>query len=675
MTESAAINRQTVRKRPLVWVKELVLYKSIDPVTEIRRMPFSMGVNIIQGTMSESSDHFESGHGIGKTTVCRLIRYCLGEKTFGQSHVLEEVKHCFPDSYVGALIEVDGSDWAILRPLGIRRKQSAFQSSSLLDLIGAEKAQKYEDFTAALEAAAMAGLHDREVLTNGHSIQWLHILAMCSRDQESRYDLWWNWRHSRSESSTPKFDKPKVDAGLCVRSLLGLLDPQERKLRARLEKLETDLPAIRERIKEKQAEPRFHMNRLRTTLKDEFAVEEAATVPLEDGQLFGVSQAAENRLRELRIGLNGINEQLPQLDRQISMAAASLLEQSEMFGQQEAASEATADGTENALDVLDGLRSRKQSLVDMQETLCRPGRITFGMCSKVQEHLAELDQDLARQQRETLPEVAEREQIAAELSRRAERWQTPIEQMRERLNELNRQKNDLLERRLFLNGLIKRLPTVADELRKWNGILAGSEENQELEALRNDETTTEREIEQAREKLREVVGKQAERAKSFASRFNSIVQRTINDEFKGLVDITEEGVSFRINRGNSLFGEAYETLAVLLADLALLAESSVAGVHHPGFLLHDSPREADLNVRIYERLLEVAASLVQDARDDEDMPSQYIVTTTTPPSDRLTEDRVTKHYFSSGAGSLFGMQLEAPARAAQGTLFNSEGDE
>lgn len=673
MMESATINRRAVLKRPLVWVKELVLYKSIDPLAEIRQMPFSMGLNIVQGRMSDSTEPFESGHGIGKTTVCRLIRYCLGENTFGQRHVLEEVKHCFPDAYVGAIVEVEGSEWAVLRPLGTRRKQFALQGANLADLIESDETQKYEDFAAALEAAALAGLQDRKVLTNGHSIQWPHILAMCSRDQESRYDLWWNWRPSRSESSTRKFDKPKVDAGLCVRSVLGLLDPEERRLRARLEKLETDLPVIREKIKEKEAEPRFHINRLRTTLKSEFGVVDAADIPLEEGQLFGVSQAADCRLRELQEELDGINGRLPQLDRRVSMAAASLLEQSEMFGQQAAASEATADGTENTLNELDELRNQKQWLVDMQESLCRPGRITFGMCSKVQEHLADIDQQLAEQQREALPEVAQREQIAAELSQRAERRQAPIEQMRERLNELNRQKNDLLERRLALNGLIKRLPTVASELRKWNGILEGSVPNKELEALRDDETKAENEIKQAKQKLSEVVGKQAERAESFASRFNSMVQRTINDDFKGLVDINEDGVSFRINRGNSLFGEAYETLAVLLADLALLAESSSAEVHHPGFLLHDSPREADLNVRIYERLLEVANSLMQDVREGEDMPYQYIVTTTTPPSDTLKNDRVTMHYLSSDDGSLFRMQLDANTyKEQEHRLFDTE---
>jgi hypothetical protein len=197
---------------------------------------------------------------------------------------------------------------------------------------------------------------------------------------------------------------------------------------------------------------------------------------------------------------------------------------------------------------------------------------------------------------------------------------------------------------------MRRLPTLTNELKKWNGILEGTEPNRELETLRSDESATVEEIQQAKQKLSGAVNKQVERSNSFSSRFNSIVQRTINNEFRGLVGISEDGVSFRINRGNSLFGEAYETLAVLLADLALLVEGAVSEVHHPGILVHDSPREADLNVRIYERMLEVATEMIEGLRHDGNTPFQYFVTTTTPPSDRLAIDRVTKHFLSGGDG-------------------------
>ena len=133
------------RARPLVWVKKLVLYKSIDPMDEIRQISFTTGLNIIQGESNQSDEAFQSGHGIGKTTVCRLIRYCLGENSYGQKHVIEEVKHCFPYAYVGALIELDGSEWAVLRPLGNRIKEFAKEGATLDNLIQAREAEAGDD--------------------------------------------------------------------------------------------------------------------------------------------------------------------------------------------------------------------------------------------------------------------------------------------------------------------------------------------------------------------------------------------------------------------------------------------------------------------------------------------------------------------------------------------------
>lgn len=672
MSMAGGKKRNTPRKRPLVWIKELVLFESLDPLVQIRRLPFDMGLNIIQGEANDSSDAFETGHGIGKTTVCRLIRYCLGEKTFGQQHVVAEVRHCFPSSFVGAVIEVAGVEWSVMRGLGQRARHYAKEGVPLAELVTSDDPMDFERFTEALDAAAFEGMADRSILSNGESLEWLHLLAMCSRDQEARYDLYWNWRHKRSDSLSPRFAKGKVDAGLCLRAVLGLLESKEPRLRKKLEELEQSLAQIRDQIKEKEYEPTVNVNRLRKKLVEVYGVEDADIAPAEGDQLFGVGQAAERRLKALRKDVSDINEQLAPLDRQINLASASLLELTEMSGQYSAASEVTNEGNDVLLSQVVNLRRQRESLSDLSSAMCQPARILFGDCEHVQSRIAGLDDEVSRQ-KETMPEVVEREQEAAALTDQAERLQTPIDRLRSRINELNRQKNDLLEKRFGLNRQIEAIPKVIVELQQWSGVLQGTVPNTDLNSLKSSESDTEREIESTKAELDKVVSRQRERAKSFVSGFNGLVQKTINKEFKGEIDVDEEGVTFRISRENSLAGEAYETLAVLLADIALLLESPATTAHHPGFLLHDSPREADLNVRIYERLLETASSSMQEARDGDDIPFQYIVTTTTPPSDKLRSDSVTMHTLSGGEGSLFGRQLEVAA-AAQGKLFD-EGDE
>jgi hypothetical protein len=208
---------------------------------------------------------------------------------------------------------------------------------------------------------------------------------------------------------------------------------------------------------------------------------------------------------------------------------------------------------------------------------------------------------------------------------------------------------------------------------KWHRVLKGEVPNEELTTLQADEKNTFDEIERLKKQLTEVLARQNERAKQFVKRFNDIVQRAITPQFKGTIRIDDEEMSFRIIREKSLGGEAYETLAVLLADLAILMESSSSSVCHPGFLIHDSPREADLNVKLYERMLDVAHSLVGAGGDD--LPYQYIVSTTTKPSTPLRKASITKVTLSSGDGSLFKKQLEvASAEDAQKKLFD-EADE
>lgn len=664
------------RTRPLVWVKKLVLYKSIDPVEEIRQIIFSTGLNIIQGESNESEEAFQSGHGIGKTTVCRLIRYCLGEKTYGQRHVTEEVKHCFPNAYVGAVIELGGADWVVLRPLGNRIKEFAQEGGTLDGLPQAEGTKRYDDFIEKLSTLVLADVPVNESLTSGQPLQWPHVLAMCSRDQESRYDRFWNWRHTRSESGTPVFRKPKVDAGLCVRAILGLLDPEEPKFRKKVEQLEAALERTQDEIKKKRDEPNFHMTRLRTSLGNDCGVQDAADATLDEQSLIGLPAAVRTRLDALRHEIAQIEEQLAPLDRQINLAAASLLEPTELADQQQTASEVTGEGNDTLLADIERLRTVRQMIRDAESALCRYGGVLIGECSYVHARAEQIDGELRERQRTTFPTVTEREQTAARLAEQAERQRSIVQQIQQRLDALNRQKNDLVERRRNLNDQLRRIPSMLAELQDWNEVLDGRKPNTAIQSLQQDANSAVAEIEATKRDLAQMIAAQVERAKQFGNRFDAVVRQTLADGVRGVVDIEEEGINFRIMRGESLSGEAYETLAILLADVALLFESNAAHSHHPGLLVHDSPREADLNLRIYQKLLDVADAQMRGLDQNGDMPYQYIVTTTTLPSKALQKKSVTKIKLSGGPGSLFGRQLEAAKAApAPPTLFDTTGDE
>lgn len=102
--------------------------------------------------------------------------------------------------------------------------------------------------------------------------------------------------------------------------------------------------------------------------------------------------------------------------------------------------------------------------------------------------------------------------------------------------------------------------------------------------------------------------------------------------YDGRVRFQDRELSFQITHGGAMSGEAMETLAVLLADVSCLIFNSLsAGSHLPGFLLHDSPREADLGLRLYHSFIRFVADVEADYRAHGGCPFQYILTTTTPP--------------------------------------------
>ena len=80
---------------------------------------------------------------------------------------------------------------------------------------------------------------------------------------------------------------------------------------------------------------------------------------------------------------------------------------------------------------------------------------------------------------------------------------------------------------------------------------------------------------------------------------------------------------------------AIDSLKVLAFDLSALCLSIEGVTRVPAFLVHDSPREADLGLPIYHRLFQLARWL--EAVSEQPL-FQYIVTTTTrPPLDLAKE--------------------------------------
>jgi hypothetical protein len=87
------------------------------------------------------------------------------------------------------------------------------------------------------------------------------------------------------------------------------------------------------------------------------------------------------------------------------------------------------------------------------------------------------------------------------------------------------------------------------------------------------------------------------------------------------IDLTGQRLQAKVQVG----GQAMESLRTLAFDLTAMLTSLEGGAGVPAFLIHDSPRDADLGESVYHRLFRFAVSLESLS---EQPPFQYIITTT-----------------------------------------------
>src|SRR3989339_16413 len=104
---------------PRLWIRRLLLFESPEKrYAPLRNIVFHRGLNIVWGVelpddagTDDAHPVTLSGHSVGKTTLCRLIRYCLGESTFGNPGAMSRIRNTFPQGWVGLELDVDGQGW------------------------------------------------------------------------------------------------------------------------------------------------------------------------------------------------------------------------------------------------------------------------------------------------------------------------------------------------------------------------------------------------------------------------------------------------------------------------------------------------------------------------------------------------------------------------------------
>lgn len=94
-------------------------------------------------------------------------------------------------------------------------------------------------------------------------------------------------------------------------------------------------------------------------------------------------------------------------------------------------------------------------------------------------------------------------------------------------------------------------------------------------------------------------------------------------------------IEISIEAGGDRRTAAIESLKVLAFDVACLCLSMEGHTRLPAFVVHDSPREADLGLTIYDEHFRLLRKLEEASGSP---VFQYIVTTTTRPPEGLNRE-------------------------------------
>lgn len=667
------------RDEPDVWVRRIVLFRQIAPEpVEIREIKLTKGVNILwaEEPEDETLPAEITGHSAGKTSFCRLFRYILGETTFGTKKNMDLIQKAFPGGYVAAELFVHRQQWAVIRPIGQGRSSYMKKDASVEQLLGDRtKPASQEEYPRMLGLDALLdNLEAGAVLRTNRAIRWDHLLAWCTRDQETRFQNCYEWRSPRSESDWPSFRSSKSDPLFVMRVLLGLFLPDELKqeeklaiLMQRQEELEKALPALRQ-------EPQFRVNLYEQELRTLLAALLPQTrgiesLPFRSQDLFLPS--LDKLTDEAKVGIEkeidvaekerGEHEgHIDALGGKISHLQGGLKRLELLYGIDQSAKRELDDGSAK--------RDTQQTLLERHgEESCLLGGVVYQDCPIVQERqrvirLSEAQDADSQRKGAAAKAEAQRglDQQKKQLQERIAVLEGQRMVLRAKLGTFN---TTLLAKRGSLRDLLACRSNLAEWTEKQNkpGIFTA------IDDCHKDLKETEKRVEKLKARLNDLLTKHDENRKLISAIFSAVVRAVLpSGGYDGEVGLAERELCFEITRGPAMSGEAVETLAVLLADLCCLVYNSVSDrARLPGFLLHDSPREADLSLRLYERFVSLAASLQNHFGTAESCPFQYILTTTTPPPSQLRGDDWVKLHLNASVPelSLFRQNI---------TLTNSE---
>jgi uncharacterized protein YydD (DUF2326 family) len=624
---------------PVVWVRRLVILDSLQSKSKpIREIAFRRGLNIIATTEPSSRERRPVGHNVGKTLLTRLIRYCLGETHFASDSTRKAIAAVFPGGYVFAEIVLDGKSWAVARPIGSDKPSDAWcmQADSWQTLNDAtEGYQAYTVFADLLNKTLTDQYGEFELPNVDKPAVWLNLLAWLSRDQYCRYRNPIEWRSAITGSNNPELSPE--DSSLLIRMVMDVLDRTERQLaidhKRLLDKHSTQCAKLKTMELSLSRDREFLKRRLEIDedLLDDDLFSDAAKKCVESEKSSRSKKLEDLRqdeeLKELDLSKSNAEEARVRIDQDLTrQKELQKLKHDEMKVNEEKLSDDVTDSLSSLLIPCEYPEER----CDAKQRIRKLGRCNPLIQQRIdmlKDELTDIDRSLGQLKIELDQQEAKRDAAKAAYDKYKAKLDKRITEATESLTSINLSIKEV-------DAYVEKLKLVRKQTKAVQSL--------------------DRQIEHSRDSHATARGRVASKRKRLNDHFNRVLAALVGDDTQGTIDFDMKGLHLRLADRQAQQGEGLATAELVLSlDLACLSAGICGLGTHPRFLIHDSPREGDLELHIYHRLFEFILEL-ERAFGKREPAFQYIVTTTTPPPKKLDRDQFQrlKLHRKSNAGLL-----------------------
>lgn len=641
-----------VRTKPRLWVETLWLVESREPLKLTRTIDLHAGLNIVWAKESATNvapGLSSAGHGVGKTSLCLLLRYVLGDDAPAIATLRSKAAGSFPKGGVATKVHVDGAVWLVFRPYRLYSHSLAAQCDALDRLFDGTSPNDFDGYGRALEQFSIGRLAARSLPGTNQPLEWRHLLAWCIREQRTRFDGFYHWR----EGEGMGFKRSRRDPPLLVGSVLGLVDHALDQLLRDIEAKQKQVDQCKERIPELERAPAFALAHADRQLRLKVRAEE-------DEPVFAttVGESVESRvqaaLQKAESEERGWEREAEQADEALAKEQVRLHELTKARDLAKVENEMAKSLVDAKLEDYERLSKVRDRMAGL-EGRCEPGNIEFGVCEHVQQNKTTVN----------MTWFQDGKQAKADASLFAARHQASTVALDKAEKAVSDQEKLIAKKRPELHRLRVRIATsesAREFLKKsWNEYQvqltekARGAETGELVVARRQLQEFETELGSLRAAELKQRSCQSARVETIKALTAAVSTRLLDAEGRAQFLPGHESRPFQVARG----GEAYQVLEVLLGDIVCLLDSAVsAASSHPGFLVHDCPREADMSAHLYRAFFLAAAEAEDQLGKGGLAPFQFIVTTTSAPPVELQRTHVVLELApESEATLLFGREL------------------